>query len=145
MNANPAPSAPNPPRPRVVVSGVTRRDIIIGVLVGYYLLQPFHVSAQVSGVYAGGFIGGTISLVAVANAVGMSATDLSVATGASMIPSVLGLMTLVSLPTLGVIRRLFPATLADPGGRPVTEIEPWTDGLRTRQIDARWPAQEPTR
>ena len=89
--------------------------IVIGVLVGYYILQPFHVSSQVAGVYAGGFIGGTISLVAVANAVGMSASDLSVATGASMIPSVLGLMTLVALPTLGVIRRLFPATRADPG------------------------------
>ncbi len=92
--------------------------IVIGVLVGYYLLQPWHVSAQVAGVYAGGFIGGTISLVAVANAVGMSATDLSVATGASMIPSVLGLMTLVSLPSLRVIQRMFPTPLAaeDAGG-----------------------------
>lgn len=87
--------------------------VVIGVLVGYYLLQPFHVSPQVAGVYAGGFIGGTISLVAVANAVGMSATDLSVATGASMIPSVLGLMALVALPTLSVIRRLFPTTWVD--------------------------------
>ncbi len=82
--------------------------IVIGVLVGYFLLQPWHVTPQVAGVYAGGFIGGTISLVAVANAVGMSATDLSVATGASMIPSVLGLMTLVSLPGLAIIKRLFP-------------------------------------
>lgn len=82
--------------------------VVIGVLVGYFLLQPWHVSPQVAGVYAGGFIGGTISLVAVANAVGMSATDLSVATGASMIPSVLGLMALVSLPGLKVMRRLFP-------------------------------------
>jgi uncharacterized membrane protein len=82
--------------------------IVIGVLVGYYLLQPWHVGAQVAGVYAGGFIGGTISLVAVANAVGMSASDLSVATGASMIPSVLGLMTLVSIPTLALVQRNFP-------------------------------------
>ena len=82
--------------------------IVIGVLVGYYLLQPWHVGHQVAGVYAGGFIGGTISLVAVANAVGMSATDLSVATGASMIPSVLGLMTLVSIPTWSLVQRYFP-------------------------------------
>ena len=36
MNAKPAQpgsSAPKPPRPRVIVSGVNRRDIIIGVLV----------------------------------------------------------------------------------------------------------------
>lgn len=82
--------------------------VVIGVLVGYFLLQPWHVTHQVAGVYAGGFIGGTISLVAVANAVGMSATELSVATGASMIPSVLGLMTLVSLPGLKIIQRMFP-------------------------------------
>jgi uncharacterized membrane protein len=86
--------------------------VVIGVLIGYYLLQPWHVSANVAGVYAGGFIGGTISLVAVANAVGMSATDLSVATGASMIPSVLGLMTLVSLPTSRIVQKMFPQKLA---------------------------------
>ena len=85
--------------------------IVVGVLVGYYLLQPWHVGHQVAGVYAGGFIGGTISLVAVANAVGMSATELSVATGASMIPSVLGLMTLVSIPTWTLVKRHFPQAI----------------------------------
>ena len=30
------------------------------------------------------------------------------------------------------------AALADSDGRPVTAIEPWTDGLHTRQIEARW-------
>jgi uncharacterized membrane protein len=92
--------------------GAACTGIVIGVLIGYYTLQPWHVSANVAGVYAGGFIGGTISLVAVANAVGMSASDLSVATGASMIPSVLGLMTLVSLPTWGLVQRLFPQKIA---------------------------------
>jgi len=90
--------------------------IVIGVLIGYYLLQPWHVGAQVAGVYAGGFIGGTISLVAVANAVGMSASDLSVATGASMIPSVLGLMTLVSIPTLALVQRNFPQKIGNGAG-----------------------------
>ena len=33
MNPKPAPSAPQPPRPRVVVPGVTRRDILIGVVI----------------------------------------------------------------------------------------------------------------
>ncbi len=84
--------------------------VVIGALVGYALLHPFHVGAQEAGVYAGGFIGGTISLVAVANAVGMTPTALSVATGASMIPSVLGLMTLVALPGFRFIQRLFGAT-----------------------------------
>ena len=82
--------------------------VVSGALIGYFLLQPWHVSATVAGMYTGGFIGGTISMLAVANAVGMSATEVSVATGASMIPSILGLMALVSLPSMGLVRRMFP-------------------------------------
>lgn len=37
------------------------------------------------------------------------------------------------------------AALADPDGRRVTAIEAWTDGLHTRQIEARWPGQDPSR
>lgn len=35
------------------------------------------------------------------------------------------------------------ASLADADGRPVPSIEPWTDGLVTRQIEARWHRREP--
>ena len=90
--------------------------IVIGVLLGHFLLQPWHVGAKVAGVYAGGFIGGTISLVAVANAVQMTASELSVATGASMIPSVLGLMSLVALPNLAIVRRHLRAHREDGQG-----------------------------
>jgi uncharacterized membrane protein len=83
--------------------------IVAGVLVGYLVLQPWHVTGQVAGFYAGAFIGGTISMLSVANAVRMSAADLTTATGASMIPSVMGLMALIALPTLGLVRRFFPA------------------------------------
>jgi uncharacterized membrane protein len=79
--------------------------IVGGVLAGYYLLQPWHVGAKVAGFYAAGFIGGTISMIAVGNAVQMSATEISVATGASMIPSVLGLMTLVAIPNIKLVQR----------------------------------------
>ena len=46
MNANPAPSAPKPPRPRVVIPGVNRRDVIVGglvaiTLIGFMLLAFF--------------------------------------------------------------------------------------------------------
>jgi uncharacterized membrane protein len=83
--------------------------IVLGVFIGFYLLQPWHVGAKVAGMYAGAFIGGTISMVAVANAVQMTSTELSAATGASMIPSVLGLMALVALPTFKFVQRHMPA------------------------------------
>jgi uncharacterized membrane protein len=85
--------------------------IVAGVLAGFYLLQPWHVGAKVAGFYAGGFIGGTISMIAVGNAVQMTADEISVATGASMIPSILGLMVLISLPNIPLIRRHLPCRL----------------------------------
>ncbi|HEV7714841.1 MAG TPA: DUF819 family protein [Steroidobacteraceae bacterium] len=82
--------------------------IVCGALLGYFVLQPWHVSGNVAGFYAGAFIGGTISMIAVGNAVQMTANEISVATGASMIPSVLGLMALVALPNLKIVQRLLP-------------------------------------
>lgn len=89
--------------------------VVVGVLVGFFLLQPWNVTADVAGYYAGAFIGGTISMVAVGNALQMSASEMSAATGASMIPSVMGLMALVAVPTLPLVRRMFPPVAADGG------------------------------
>lgn len=90
--------------------------IVIGVLAGYYLLHPWHVAGKIAGVYAGAFIGGTISMVAVANSLKVSAADLSALTSASMIPSVLGLMALIALPTMGFVRRHMPPPPEGAGG-----------------------------
>ena len=46
--------------------------IVAGILVGYFVLAPWHVGAKVAGFYAGAFIGGTISMIAVGNAVQMT-------------------------------------------------------------------------
>ncbi|MBS0421341.1 MAG: DUF819 family protein [Proteobacteria bacterium] len=89
--------------------------IVAGVVAGFHLLQPWHVSAKVAGFYTGGFIGGTISMIAVGNAVKMTADEIAVATGASMIPSILGLMALVSLPNLRFVRRHLPCKLEGEG------------------------------
>jgi uncharacterized membrane protein len=82
--------------------------IVAGVLVGYFILSPWHVGAKIAGFYAGAFIGGTISMIAVGNAVQMTPAQIAAATGASMIPSVLGLMALVAIPNLGIVKRYLP-------------------------------------
>lgn len=82
--------------------------IVAGVLVGYYVLAPWHIGAKVAGFYTGAFIGGTISMIAVGNAVQMTPAEISAATGASMIPSVLGLMALVAVPNLAIVKRHLP-------------------------------------
>lgn len=89
--------------------------IVAGVLVGYYILAPWHVGAKIAGFYAGAFIGGTISMIAVGNAVQMTPAEIAAATGASMIPSVLGLMALVAIPNLRIVRRYLPCRLAEDG------------------------------
>jgi uncharacterized membrane protein len=89
--------------------------IVAGVLVGYYVLAPWHVGVKVAGFYAGAFIGGTISMIAVGNAVQMTPAEISAATGASMIPSVLGLMALVAIPNLRIVKRYLPCRLTEAG------------------------------
>jgi uncharacterized membrane protein len=100
--------------------------IVVGVLVGYYLLQPWHVGAKVAGFFAAGFIGGTISMIAVGNAVQMTAGEISVATGASTIPSVLGLMVLVALPNLRIVQRHLPCRLANDPASSEADIQATT-------------------
>ena len=54
MDAKPSPSspsAPKPPRPRVIVSGVNRRDIIIGVLVALAVIGFIAFAVLNSGGY----------------------------------------------------------------------------------------------
>jgi uncharacterized membrane protein len=95
---------------RVMIAfGAACVGIVAGVLVGYFVLASWHVGAKVAGFYAGAFIGGTISMIAVGNAVQMSPAEISVATGASMVPSVLGLMALVAVPNLLIVRRYLPS------------------------------------
>jgi uncharacterized membrane protein len=101
--------------------------IVVGVLIGYCALQPWHVGARVAGFYAGAFIGGTISMVAVANAVKMSAAEIATATGASMIPSVLALMALIAAPNLAIVRRHLPmrvSSAASGAGKPQDPAAP---------------------
>jgi uncharacterized membrane protein len=92
--------------------------IIAGTIAGYYLLAPWHVGAKVAGFYGGAFIGGTISMIAVGNAVQMTPPEIAAATGASMIPSVLGLMALVAISNLRVVRRFLPCRIDEVGSVP---------------------------
>jgi uncharacterized membrane protein len=98
--------------------------IVAGVLVGYFVLAPWHVGAKVAGFYAGAFIGGTISMIAVGNAVQMTPAEIAAATGASMIPSVLGLMALVAVPNLKIVQRHLPCRLTEDAGRGSNPIPP---------------------
>ena len=78
---------------------------VLGALTGFLLLDLGEMGARVAGVYAGGWIGGAVNMVAVSEAVQMSETEFSVALSASSLVSVLALAVLVALPTMGLIVR----------------------------------------
>ena len=60
MNATPAPSAPQPPRPRVVVPRVNRRDILIGVLIAIAALGFIAAAIFQSGRPPGNLLTGVV-------------------------------------------------------------------------------------
>ncbi|MGS1016921.1 DUF819 family protein [Allosphingosinicella humi] len=84
--------------------------VMLGSVVGYLLLNLGPLGAKVAGVYTGGWIGGAVSFVAVAEAVGLTSSDFAAAISASSPVSVLGLMTLCTIPALAFIRRAIPTS-----------------------------------
>ncbi|WP_138379551.1 DUF819 domain-containing protein [Luteithermobacter gelatinilyticus] len=86
---------------------------IAGAIIGFFLLDLGEIGPKVAGVYTGGFIGGTINFVAVSKAVNMTPAEFSVAIGANSIVSVMALMTLVTLPSIALVRRLLPSQIME--------------------------------
>jgi uncharacterized membrane protein len=82
---------------------------VVGVLVGFFLLNLGEIGPKVAGVYAGGWIGGAVNFLAVSKAVEMTPDEFSVAISASSVVSMLALLLLIVIPSVRAIVRLFPA------------------------------------
>ena len=99
---------------RVMISFVIGAcGTILGALVGFWLLDLGEIGPKVAGVYAGGWTGGAVNVVAVAKAVEMTPEQFTVALSASNIVSVLALMTLIALPAMTLVRRFVPSRTID--------------------------------
>lgn len=85
----------------------------LGCILAFYLLDLGPIGPKVAGVYAGGWIGGAVNLVAVSQAVEMTETELATALSASSPVSIGALMILVTLPSIAVIRRWIPSKVID--------------------------------
>lgn len=104
--------------------------VMIGSTVAFLLIDLGPLGAKVAGVYTGGWIGGAVALVAVADAVELTKTDFAAAISASSPVSVLGLITLVSIPAIGFIRRAIPTRF---------------DTIETESVDAKADGPPPFR
>lgn len=88
--------------PIFLVGAVT---VCIGAAVGFYLLDLGPIGPKVAATYAAGWIGGASDFVAMSQITGMTPTEFSVALGASAPVSILGLLALLTLPSLPFVRR----------------------------------------
>lgn len=82
--------------------------VIIGTLLGFFLLDLGPIGPQVAGVYTGGWIGGTVNFVGVSQAVGLEGAEFAAAISASSPVSVIGLMALIAIPSIAAITRAIP-------------------------------------
>jgi uncharacterized membrane protein len=102
--------------------------ISIGSILGFYLFDLGDMGARVAGTYAGAFIGGVSDFVAVSQAVKMTPTEFTIALGASAPAAIIGLMILVTLPSMKFIQRHFKSEHIDP-----------TNNVRTVEMDGELP------
>lgn len=82
--------------------------VVVGAIVGFHLIPMGPIGAKVAGVYTGGWIGGTVSFVAVSQAVHMTPAEFTLAMGASSPVSIAALLLLITLPSLAILRRFIP-------------------------------------
>jgi uncharacterized membrane protein len=82
---------------------------VVGVLVGFFLLDLGEIGPKAAGVYTGGWIGGAVNFLAVSKAVEMTPDEFSVAISASSVVSMTALLLLIVIPSVHAITRFFPA------------------------------------
>jgi uncharacterized membrane protein len=87
--------------------------ICIGAVTGFYLFGLGAEGAKIAGTYAGAFIGGVTDFVAISQAVNMTPTTFSVSLSASAPAAILGLLVLVTLPSLQIVRRHIPSKIIE--------------------------------
>jgi len=87
--------------------------VVVGAVSGYFLFDLGDAGAKIAGTYAGAFIGGVVNFVAISQAVQMTPTEFSVSLGASAPASIVGLLILVTLPSIPFIRRHIPSKIID--------------------------------
>jgi uncharacterized membrane protein len=83
----------------------------IAAVLALYLVDLGEAGPQVAGVIAAGYIGGTMNFVAVSQAVGMDPELFAVTIGANSVVSVIALTTLITLPSIAIVRRFIPSAI----------------------------------
>ena len=78
---------------------------VMGVLLGFLMLDLGEIGPKVAGVYTGAWIGGAVNMLAVSQAVQMTPNEFSLTISASSLVSILALYFLLTIPSINVISR----------------------------------------
>ncbi len=95
----------------IVTFGIACAGTVIGAVAGFYLIDLGEIGAKAAGTYTGGWTGGAVNFVAVATAVEMTPDEVSVAISANSVVSIMALISLITLPSLALVRRLVPSRI----------------------------------
>lgn len=87
--------------------------VTLGALLGYFIFDLGPQGAKVMAAYTASWIGGMVNMVALSEVTQMTASEFSTAVSASAPVSLIGLGILVSLPSIPLVRRLFPSRIMD--------------------------------
>ena len=96
--------------------------VCTGAILGFFIFDLGPEGAKIAGTYAGAFIGGVTDFVAISQAANMTPTTFSVALSASAPAAILGLLVLVSLPSIGFIRRQIPSKILEEANGAETQV-----------------------
>ena len=78
---------------------------VMGVMLGFFMLDLGEIGPKVAGVYAGAWIGGAVNMLAVSQAVQMTPDEFSLSISASSLVSILALYCLLTIPSINFISR----------------------------------------
>lgn len=121
--------------PVIITFGIACAGTVIGAIAGFYLIDMGDIGAKAAGTYTGGWTGGAVNFVAVATAVEMTPDEVSVAISANSVVSIMALISLITLPSIVLVRRLIPSRIMGESERAAAiaaEDEP--DRLHTSHV-----------
>ena len=122
--------------PVIVTFGIACAGTVIGAIAGFYLIDMGDIGAKAAGAYTGGWTGGAVNFVAVATAVEMTPDEVSVAISANSVVSIMALISLITLPSVVLVRRLIPSQIITESEQEaaIAAAEDQPERLRTSHI-----------
>ncbi len=97
--------------------------VCIGAIVADLLIDLGQYGPHIAATYAAAWIGGMTDMVAMAEITDLPPDVFAVAVSASAPVSIIGLMILVSLPNIGLVRRLLPSPIVDAQAEATAAVE----------------------